>query len=273
MKRIISAVLILISLFSITAFADEDITIYLNDEIMTFDQPPIIRNDFTLVPFRAIFEALDMTVQWFEDDRRVTAQDDKRTITLNIDSNKMYVNNDIIELLTLPIIYNERTLVPLRAISEAAGAEVSWDGETYSVYIKTEESDFDSWTKQVLALVNNERIKNGLNTLRWDNSLAELAKAHCEDMIARNFFSHNNPDGETPFDRMKKAGISYLAAGENIAAGQYSPEAVFKEWMASEGHRENIMKPDFQYIGISAVKGGSYGIYWAQEFAEFNTVK
>ena len=110
-------------------------------------------------------------------------------------------------------------------------------------------------------------------TMALGKTVAELAKAHCEDMIARNFFSHNNPDGETPFDRMKKAGISYLAAGENIAAGQYSPEAVFKEWMASEGHRENIMKPDFQYIGISAVKGGSYGIYWAQEFAEFNTVK
>lgn len=253
---------------STNVFAD-DITVYMNGEKMSFEQPPIIINDSTLVPFRAIFEELDMTVQWFGEDKRVTAEKENLAITLFIDRPMIYVNKDAIELNTPPIIYNDFTLVPLRAVSEAAGAQVDWNGETRTINITVEKSNFDEWAKRVLTLTNNERNKNGLEPLKWNDSLAELAKIHCDDMIARNFFAHDNPDGETPFDRMKKYGISYWVAGENIAAGQYSPEAVVESWMNSAGHRKNIMNPDFQYLGVSVVKGGSYGIYWTQEFARF----
>ena len=88
-------------------------------------------------------------------------------------------------------------------------------------------------------------------------------------MIDRNFFAHNTPDGQTPFDRMKAAGISYSSAGENIAAGQSSPQNVMDSWMNSPGHRKNILNRDFEYIGVGLARGGSYGIYWAQEFATF----
>lgn len=268
MKRFLILFLIIMGI-SASAFASDDISVYLNNEKLSFEQAPIIQNDSTLVPFRAIFEKLDMTVQWFESERRVTAQKEDIAITLFIDRPVMYVNDETIELNTPPIIYNDFTLVPLRAVSEAAGAQVDWNGETRTVTITAQESSFESWAKQVLILTNNERSKNGLNPLQWDDSLAALAKTHCEDMINRNFFSHNNPDGETPFDRMKKAGISYWAAGENIAAGQYSPEAVVESWMNSEGHRKNILNPDFKCLGVSVIKGGEYGIYWAQEFARF----
>lgn len=80
---------------------------------------------------------------------------------------------------------------------------------------------------EVLNLVNEERAKYNVAPLKWDDSLAALAESHCEDMIDRNFFAHNTPDGQTPFDRMKAAGISYSSAGENIAAGQYSPEKCY----------------------------------------------
>ena len=267
MKKFIIYFLIVMCI-PVSAFANE-ITVLLNDSPMSFKQEPIIQNDSTLIPFREIFEKLDMTVQWFEDERRVTAQKEGTVITLFIDNPLMYVNTDIIELNTPPIIYNNFTLVPLRAVSEAAGAEVDWDGVSKTITITAQESSFEKWANQVLIITNNERSKNNLPPLQWDNSLAELAEAHCKDMINRNFFSHDNPDGETPFDRMKKAGISYWAAGENIAAGQYSPEAVVESWMNSEGHRKNILNPDFKYLGVSVVKGGSYGIYWAQEFARF----
>ena len=268
MKRLLLIFLIIISISS-AVFAADDISVYLNDKKLSFEQAPIIRNDTTLVPFRAIFEELDMTVQWFEDEKRVTAQKEDAVITLFIDKSVMYVNDETIELNTPPIIYNDFTLVPLRAVSEAAGAQVDWDGETHTVTITAQESSFESWAKRVLILTNRERAKNGLNPLQWDSSLAALAKTHCEDMINRKFFDHNNPDGETPFDRMKKAGISYRFAGENIAAGQYSPEAVVESWMSSAGHRENILNSNFTYLGVSVVKGGEYGIYWAQEFARF----
>lgn len=267
MKKLI--ILLILMMTFTTASANKEITVYFNDEVMTFDVQPIIRNDSTLVPFRAIFEKLDMTVQWFEGEQRVTAQNADTSITLFIGSNEMDVDGEKITLLTPPIIYSDRTLVPLRAISEAAGASVSWDGETKTVYISAEESSFDDWCRQVLSLTNAEREKEGLSPLKWDGSLAALATAHCSDMIENNYFSHNSLDGRTPFDRMKDAGISYWTAGENIAAGQHSPQAVVEEWMNSEGHRKNILNEEFEYLGVGVVKGGQYGIYWVQEFARF----
>ena len=252
-----------------TAYAADDISVYMNGEKMVFEQAPIIRDDFTLVPFRAIFEKLDMTVQWFGDEQRVTAQKGGIAITLFINKPVMYVNNEAFELSTPPIIYNDFTLVPLRAVAEAAKAQVEWDGDTRTVTITSQESDFANWAREVLKLTNDERVMRGLNPLKWNDELAALAMMHCEDMINRSFFAHNNPDGLTPFDRMKNAGISYYAAGENIAAGQYSPKAAVEAWMNSEGHRENILNPDFKCLGVSVVKGGKYGIYWAQEFAQF----
>ena len=68
---------------------------------------------------------------------------------------------------------------------------------------------------------------------------------------------------------MKAAGITYSSAGENIAAGQSSPQNVMDSWMNSPGHRKNILNPDFEYIGVGLARGGSNGIYWAQEFATF----
>ena len=261
------AVLFAVICFTTAVYADDGVSVYMNGEELSFEQPPVIRNDSTLVPFRAIFEQLDMTVQWFEEDRRVTAQSEDTAITLFIDSPVMYVNDKTVELAAPAIIYNDFTMVPLRAVAEAASAQVEWDGESRTVTITSRESEFEDWARQVLALTNAERAKNGLNPLEWNDSLAELGEAHCEDMVNRNFFAHNNPDGETPFDRMKKAGISYRAAGENIAAGQYSPEAAVKAWMESPGHRQNILNSEFQYLGVGVVKGGAYGIYWAQEFA------
>lgn len=266
MKKIIAVLLILINMPSF-AFAETDIAVYLNGKQLEFDQSPIIRNDSTLVPFRKIFEELDMTVQWDNTEKRVTAQDEETIISLVIDSPIMYVNGKSVELLTPPVIMNNRTLVPLRAISEAAGADVEWDGVTRTVTITTLESSFEDWAELALILTNTERSMRGLAPLEWDNSLAYLAKAHCDDMVRRRFFSHNNPDGKTPFDRMKDAQISYRAAGENIAAGSYSPIEAVREWMNSPSHRENILNPKFKSIGIAVVKGGEYGIYWAQEFA------
>ncbi len=268
MKKVIAAVLTA-ACMTTAAYADGDISVYMNGEKMSFEQQPIIQNDSTLVPFRTIFEKLNMTVQWFERERRVTAQKEGKSITLFIDSPVMYVNDDSVELNTPAIIYNDYTLVPLRAVAEAASAQVDWDGSSRTVTIITNEEDSKNWGKEVLELTNNERVSRGLDPLKWDDSLAALAEAHCSDMINRGFFAHNTPEGATPFDRMKNAGIDYMAAGENIAAGQYSPEAVVKAWMNSSGHRANILNPEFEYLGTAAVWGGKYGIYWAQEFARF----
>lgn len=88
------------------------------------------------------------------------------------------------------------------------------------------------------------------------------ARAHSKDMLDRNFFDHVNPDGETPFDRMAKAGYEFSAAAENIAQGQVTADEVMDGWMTSPGHCRNIMDPTFAEIGVGAADGA----IWTQTF-------
>lgn len=126
-----------------------------------------------------------------------------------------------------------------------------------------------TYAKQVLDLVNMERSKKGLSPLTLDASLNAVALAHSKDMANRNYFSHSSPEGKRMSDRLKAAGISYSAAGENIAAGQKTPEQVVKSWMNSEGHRKNILNASFKKMGLGYYKvQGGYGTYWTQVFTD-----
>ncbi|MCI3224374.1 CAP domain-containing protein [Streptomyces sp. NP-1717] len=117
---------------------------------------------------------------------------------------------------------------------------------------------------EVLALVNEERAKAGCQPLRADTALNGLAEAFSKDMADRGFFDHTDPDGDTPWDRADEAGITNLG-GENIARGQADAQAVMASWMASEGHRENILNCDYKTIGIGAHFAGG-GPWWTQDF-------
>ncbi|PLR69467.1 CAP domain-containing protein [Bacillus sp. UMB0893] len=117
--------------------------------------------------------------------------------------------------------------------------------------------------KKVVELTNAERQKQGLKPLQIDETLSKTAKAKSEDMKSKNYFSHNSPTYGSPFDMMKKFGVQYSTAGENIAKGQASPEAVVQAWMNSEGHRKNIMNSSFTHIGVGHVAEGNY---WTQMF-------
>ncbi len=126
--------------------------------------------------------------------------------------------------------------------------------------------DFSDWALEVLDLVNAERTKEGLDPLELDADLCAVAQMHSDDMAARNFFDHVNPDGKSPFDRMKDYGITYMAAGENIAAGYESPGSVVKGWMNSPGHRANILSPSYTKMGIAWAYSDDMYIYWTQNF-------
>ncbi|MBR3941838.1 MAG: CAP domain-containing protein [Clostridia bacterium] len=126
-----------------------------------------------------------------------------------------------------------------------------------------------TYAKQVLDLVNAERTKHGLGKLTLDTKLNVVALAHSEDMAKNKYFSHTNLKGQSPFDRIKAAGVSYRNAAENIAVGQKSPEQVVKSWMNSEGHRKNILNGAFKKMGLGYVKAqGGYGTYWTQVFTD-----
>ncbi|MFJ5972234.1 CAP domain-containing protein [Streptomyces sp. NPDC093060] len=117
---------------------------------------------------------------------------------------------------------------------------------------------------EVLKLVNVERAKVGCSALAANSSLTKLAEAFSDDMAARNFFDHTDPDGATPWDRAAKAGITGLG-GENIARGQADAAAVMQAWMNSPGHRANILNCDFKTLGVG-VHIGSDGPWWTQDF-------
>ncbi|MFE2978668.1 CAP domain-containing protein [Streptomyces sp. NPDC059258] len=117
---------------------------------------------------------------------------------------------------------------------------------------------------EVLALVNQERAKVGCSPLSTSAPLTSLAQNFSEDMAARGFFDHTDPDGDTPWDRAAQAGVQGLGA-ENIARGQADAQAVMEAWMNSEGHRENILNCDYKTIGIG-VHEGSGGPWWVQNF-------
>lgn len=123
-----------------------------------------------------------------------------------------------------------------------------------------------AYEQEVFDLVNQIREENGLEPFVYNETLAETARAHSQDMIDRNFFDHTNPDGKSPFDRMRENGLSYSMAAENIAVGYPSPEAVVEGWMNSEGHRANILG-GCEELGVGLALGGSYGYYWTQCFA------
>ena len=135
---------------------------------------------------------------------------------------------------------------------------------TTEVTTSASSSTDESTAKSLLNLVNNARTKEGLSPLTLNNSLSAVAQKKAEDMKNNNYFSHTSPTYGTPFDMIKSAGISYNTAGENIAKGQKSAEAVFNAWMNSHGHRANILNSRFTQMGIGVTNGSSK--YWSQMF-------
>jgi len=115
--------------------------------------------------------------------------------------------------------------------------------------------------RRLVDLVNRHRRSIGLAPLTWNDRAARVAEAHSRDMVQRGFFSHRDPDGRSPFDRVRRAGIRFRAAGENIAAGQLTADEVFRDWMASKGHRENIEGRMYTQQGI-----GVYRNHWTHLF-------
>lgn len=124
-----------------------------------------------------------------------------------------------------------------------------------------------AWRTRIIDLVNQERTSRGLGAVTYNAMLEAQASDYACEMIVGNFFDHVSPvTGSTLGDRAVQFGYDYQIIGENLAAGQTSPEQVMQEWMASEHHRDNILNPQFIELGVGIRRGGSYGTYWVQEF-------
>mgnify|MGYP003292417628 CR=1 FL=1 len=127
-------------------------------------------------------------------------------------------------------------------------------------------TEIPAQAEAILNLVNAERAKQGLNALKLSDKLTSIANTKAQDMGVNNYFSHTSPTYGSPFEMLQHFGVTYKSAGENIAAGQRSPDEVMQAWMNSSGHRANILNKNFTMLGVGYYKGGSYGTEWVQMF-------
>ena len=139
--------------------------------------------------------------------------------------------------------------------------ELIYPGQVLS--IPTVDAQVSSYEAEVVRLVNAERAKKGLKPLTEDWQLSRVARYKSQDMKDKKYFSHTSPTYGSPFEMMKKFGITYRTAGENIAMGQKTPQAVVTAWMNSSGHRANILNSSYTKIGVGYVASGNY---WTQMF-------
>ncbi|MBQ9348510.1 MAG: hypothetical protein IJT94_14440 [Oscillibacter sp.] len=124
------------------------------------------------------------------------------------------------------------------------------------------DSGIAAYEAEVIRLVNAIRAQNGLSALAADADLCRFARVKSQDMRDNGYFSHNSPTYGTPFQMMKSFGISYRTAGENIAYGYATPQAVMDGWMNSDGHRANILNASYTRIGVGYVADGHYWTQW-----------
>jgi hypothetical protein len=144
-----------------------------------------------------------------------------------------------------------------------------------------EDTWLDDWSAredEVVALTNAARDEGGCcggegcfdpaPPLELDPALRKSARAHALDMSERGYFSHESPDGLSPFDRMREAGFMGCAMGENIAAGQPSARDVVSAWLGSPGHCANMLSPTFERIGVGyhPAADGATSPLWVQNF-------
>lgn len=157
--------------------------------------------------------------------------------------------------------YHVGTSEVIMANPQVSNPNLIYPGQVLT--IPQEDSSVLAFENEVIRLVNEQRAKNGLKALTANWELSRVARYKSQDMVDNRYFSHTSPTYGTPFQMIKAFGLSYRTAGENIAYGQRTPQAVVNAWMNSSGHRANILNASYTQIGVGYVSSGHY---WTQMF-------
>jgi len=139
----------------------------------------------------------------------------------------------------------------------AAEAEAAQNKATVNV---AQGADLNGLEAEMLRLINKVRADHGLNQLQAVQSLTDIARTRCSDMVSKGYFSHYSPEGTTFFNIMRNSGISWTNAGENLGnstpASYGSPSAFINAWLDSPSHRDNMLRSHYKYIGVGILDGG-----------------
>lgn len=228
--------------------------------------PSCNKNGLTYVPLRAICEALGCNVNWDASSGNINIEPEQGNNCENCEND----NNCADGSCNQNGNYTSWQDFVNNFFNHNSGQNNSGNTQTETppapVQNEQPSSNIGSYELQVLNLVNEQRANYGLPALKYSTQLEAVAYSHSKDMAQNNYFSHTNLSGQSPFDRMRLAGISYRSAAENIAAGQRTPQEVVNAWMNSSGHRANILNSSVTEMGVGIYSGGSYGVYWTQLF-------
>ena len=229
-----------------TVFAADDIKVLVNGKSLTMDQPPVLVNDRTLVPVRAIFEALGAKVDWNNDTNTATGVLGSTTVEIQIENTVAKVNGKDVTLDVPAKLINDRTLVPVRFISESLGAKVDWDNDTQTVIITTNaigetifEMNFDNLTK----FENNSEFITGAEYKPSEVSLSKDVDHTTGNGQSLKMANRTKADHRVKLkDAFKGAqkGKTYV-----VSAYVYSPEAAEKVGIGaySDVGKANAFKP------------------------------
>jgi uncharacterized protein YkwD len=145
--------------------------------------------------------------------------------------------------------------MPLKYLPIAVILILFWlFSSSYSKENKIRPGPEDPAIREFVSLVNAKRLSAGCPELKWDNRIAAVAQGHSRDMVSRHFFSHTNPEGKDPFERLKKSNLLFSAAAENIALGQHTGKEVFETWLRSSGHRKNMLNCRYTRHGVGRTR-------------------
>ena len=161
----------------------------------------------------------------------------------------------------LAVKYQVGTSEIISANPQVQNPDLIYPGQVLT--IPEADASVTAFEQEVVRLVNEVRAQNGLSPLTANWELSRVARYKSQDMADNRYFSHTSPTYGTPFQMIKAFGLSFRTAGENIAYGQRTPQAVMNGWMNSSGHRANILNASYTQIGVGYVADGHY---WTQMF-------
>jgi len=161
----------------------------------------------------------------------------------------------------LAVKYQVGTSEIIAANPQVSNPNLIYPGQI--LQIPQQDSSVAAYEAEVIRLVNDIRQDYGLQPLTANWELSRVARYKSQDMLDNNYFSHTSPTYGSPFQMIRAFGLSYRTAGENIAKGYVSPQAVVNGWMNSSGHRANILNASYTQIGVGYVARGNY---WTQMF-------
>lgn len=249
-----------------------DVTVVVNGQLLELDVAPVISEGRTLLPLRAIAEALGAEVGYDNATKTVSIHKYTSQITLTLNKKECTVDGAQKQLDVPATAVNGRTLVPLRFVGESLGAGVEWVSASKQVkitgasYVTPPSAAEEKIAQEMLSLINSQRTANGLSKLVMVDSLNDLARNHAWDMKKNKFFSHTSPSYGDAQARAQNNGL--WGMNENIASGYPDAQSVMEAWFNSSGHYANLMGKDLCFIGLGVCKTydtGTAGIYFVSE--------